>query len=122
MWSHTPTDATLVLDDRPLAFEVYRADSTLSQAVGVIGRRGVPDGVALVFPVGRVRTCRVHMVGVRAPIRAWWVRDGTLVETAQLTAWTGYEVGRADCLVELPADAPEGTVGQPVALDTDEPP
>lgn len=119
MWPHTPADGRLVLDGDELAHRLYTADNVLAKAVGVMGRRGLPADAALVFDLDGVRPRTVHMVGVRAPIRVWWVADGRLEHTARLPAWTGVDRARADYIVELPTDAPAGEPGDAEAGDAD---
>lgn len=116
MFLHTATDETLTLDGEPLPYTVYRADSVPAQAVGVMGRRGVPDGVALVFSFARVRPRLIHMFGVRDPITTWWVAEGQVRRSERLGAWCGVGRAEADLVVELPADASRPSVGQCVAL------
>lgn len=116
MHPHTETDATLVVDGQPLEHDVYRAHSLLAKAVGVMGRRGLPDGTALAFPCGEIDHRVVHMLGVRAPLRVWWVRDGTLERSARLAPWIGHGAADADLVVELPADAPDVSAGTTVEL------
>jgi len=114
---HARTDDKLVLDGDALERTVYRADSTLAKAVGVMGRRGVPTDAALVFPLDDATRQPVHMVGVRAPLRVWWVRDGRLVRSDELAAWTGHGAADADMVVELPPSAPAGETGQSVVVE-----
>ncbi|MEF8939637.1 MAG: hypothetical protein V5A22_07300 [Salinivenus sp.] len=46
-------------------------------------------------------TRRVHMVGVRDPLRVeWWV-DGELVAGDRLEPWTGTAAHRADTVLEM---------------------
>lgn len=121
MHPHTETGATLVVDGQPLEYDVYRADSLLAKAVGVMGRRGVPDETALVFPCDDVDRRFVHMIGVREPIRVWWVRDGALERSAHLSPWIGSGAADADLVVELPADAPDLEPGTRVEIRESEP-
>jgi len=116
MIPHTQTDNRLVVDSEPLDLIVYRADSRLARAVGVMGRRGVPAGSALVFPTDGGRQ-PVHMLGVRAPIQVWWVRDGLLEQADILEPYTGVGAGRADCVVELPPSVTTPERGARVELD-----
>lgn len=117
MFLHAETDERLALDGDALDRTVYRADSTLAKAVGVMGRRGVPADAALVFELTDVTRQSVHMVGVRAPLRVWWVRDGRIEHTDELAPWTGYGAADADMVVELPPSAPAGAAGDAVTLE-----
>jgi hypothetical protein len=100
---------------RTLAVDVDRAESTLAQARGLMFRRSIPDGYALVFPFDRAGTRSLHMVFVPFPIDAVWLRDTEVTKVQRLRAWTGLGWGRADCVVELPAGAAaEVTVGDRV--------
>ncbi|PSP66111.1 DUF192 domain-containing protein [Halobacteriales archaeon QS_1_69_70] len=92
-------------EERALASDVDVADGILSKARGLIGRRSIPDGYALVFPFGRVATRRLHMVLVPFDVDALWLAGGEVRRTQRLAAWTGYGRGRADTVVELPGGA-----------------
>ena len=113
---HQQTNERLRLSEKPLSFTVYRAESVLAKAVGAMGRRGLPADTALVFQFDRSRQRPVHMLGVRAPLRVWWVCDGVIERTERLPAWTGVGTAAADTVIELPADAPSGAVGQRVTV------
>ncbi|WP_302082505.1 DUF192 domain-containing protein [Salinibaculum rarum] len=121
--------------DRVLASTVELADSTLSQAKGLMFRSSIPDDFALVMEVdgsgglfsltdGPPRQF-VHMLFMRFPIDVLWLDGDRVVETAQLSPWTGFGVASADRIIELPAGATEGvTPGDTVLVegidDTDE--
>lgn len=92
-------------ETRTLATRVETAASTLAQARGLMFRRSVPEGYALVFPFDRVGRRSLHMVFVPFPIDAVWLHDGEVTKVKRLRAWTGLGWGRGDCVVELPAGA-----------------
>jgi uncharacterized protein len=98
----------LVHDDAPLATHVEVADSFPARARGLMFRRSLPEGHALVFEFGRPVTRSLHMLFVPFPIDALWLVDGRVTRVAQLDPWTGLARGRADTIVELPAGATDG--------------
>ncbi|MFC7131834.1 MULTISPECIES: DUF192 domain-containing protein [Salinibaculum] len=126
------TDEVIGSDEGPerrvLATDVEVADSTLSQAKGLMFRSEVPDGYALVLDVGSGGGLWpfsegpprqfVHMLFMRVPIDVLWLDGERVVETASLSPWTGMGMARADRIVELPAGATDGiTVGDTVRVE-----
>jgi hypothetical protein len=107
-----------------LATEVELADSTLSQARGLMFRRTVPDGFALVMDVGggllagRPSRQFVHMLFMRTPIDVVWLVDGEVVETARLSPWTDFGIAKATRIIEFPAGGADGVaVGDAVRVE-----
>lgn len=98
---HEPVDG----DAGTLATEVEVADSWPARARGLMFRRSVPEGYALVFRFDRPATRMLHMLGVPFPIDAVWAVDGTVTRVRRLRPWLGVGRGRADVVVELPAGA-----------------
>ncbi|WP_340099943.1 DUF192 domain-containing protein [Salinibaculum salinum] len=104
--------------DRTLASTVELADSTLSQAKGLMFRSSIPDDFALVMEVGGDGGLFsltsgpprqfVHMLFMRFPIDVLWLDGDRVVETARLSPWTGIGVAKADRIIELPAGAADG--------------
>jgi hypothetical protein len=94
--------------ERVLATQVETADSRLSQGLGLMFRRSIPDDYALVFRFDDAATRRLHMVCVPFDIDALWLRDGRVERTKRLRAWAGYGSAVADTVVELPAGAADG--------------
>lgn len=101
-------------DDTVLASTVEVADSTLSQAKGLMFRSSIPDDFALVMEVGSSGGLpftsgpprqSVHMLFMRFPIDAIWLQGETVIKTARLSPWTGIGVAKADRIIELPAGA-----------------
>lgn len=95
----------LLHDDAPLATRVEVADSFLARARGLMFRRSLPEGHALLFEFGRPVARSLHMLFVPFPIDAVWLVEGRVTRVARLEPWTGLARGRADTIVELP----EGT-------------
>lgn len=93
----------LVHGDAPLATRVEVADSFLARARGLMFRRSLPEGHALVFEFGRPVVRSLHMLFVPFPIDAVWLVDDRVTRVARLDSWTGFARGRADTIVELPA-------------------
>ena len=94
--------------ERTLAADVELADGIVSQGVGLMFRRSIPDGYALVFPFSAASNRSLHMVFVPFDIDALWLVDGHVRAKKRLSAWTGYGRAEADTVVELPAGAAEG--------------
>ena len=94
--------------ERVLADDVAVADSFLSQARGLMFRRSVPDGYALVFPFDGASARSLHMAFVPFALEALWLIDGEVRATGRLRPWIGLARGEADTVVELPAGAADG--------------
>mgnify|MGYP006274489739 CR=1 FL=1 len=90
-----------------LASDVDVARSTLEQARGLMFRRSIPDGYALVFPFDEADTQWLHMLFVPFAIDAVWLADGEVTAKKRLAPFVGLGRGRADTVVELPAGAAE---------------
>jgi uncharacterized membrane protein (UPF0127 family) len=100
-----------------LASDVDVARSTLEQGRGLMFRRSIPDGYALVFPFDAPETQWLHMLFVPFAIDALWLVDGEVQKTKRLAPFVGLGRGRADTVVELPAGAADGvSVGDEVRL------
>jgi len=93
---------------RVLAADAETADSPLARARGLMFRRSVPEGYALVFPFGGVGQRSLHMLCVPFPIDACWLCDGIVEKTATLRPWVGLGRGRADTVIEFPAGTLDG--------------
>lgn len=91
--------------ERTLATEVELAEGIVSQGLGLMFRRSVPDDYALVFPFSDVSKRGLHMVFVPFDIDAIWLVDDTVKATKRLDAWTGYGRAAADTVIEMPAGA-----------------
>lgn len=91
--------------DRTLAADAEAADGIVTQGLGLMFRRSIPDGYALVFPFSGVSKRGLHMVFVPFDIDAIWLVDGEVRATRRLPAWTGHGRAEADTVVELPAGA-----------------
>ncbi len=108
---HDPTvyDEIRTDDGDVIADEVEVADGFVSRAVGLMFRRTVPDGYALVFEFGRERRVGLHMLFVRFAIDAVFLDDQSrVVSVRRLRPWRGYASERASAVVELPAGAADG--------------
>lgn len=97
------TDGT----ERVLASDVDVADGLVSQGLGLMFRRSIPDDYALVFPFGRTTKRGLHMLCVPFDIDAVWLVDGEVQAVKRLSAWTGRGRAAADTVIELPAGAAE---------------
>lgn len=100
-----------------LADDVEVARSTLEQGRGLMFRRSIPGGYALVFPFDAADTQWLHMLFVPFAIDALWLVDGEVRKVKRLAPFVGLGRGRADTVVELPAGAADGVaVGDEVRL------
>ncbi|WP_254537185.1 DUF192 domain-containing protein [Halomarina litorea] len=93
---------------RVLATNVDTADSLLSQGLGLMFRRSIPDDYALVFRFGSQKRRSLHMLCVPFDIDAVWLCDGVVQRVTTMRAWTGHGAGVGDTVVELPAGALDG--------------
>ncbi|QLC34678.1 DUF192 domain-containing protein [Halarchaeum sp. CBA1220] len=101
-----------------LASDVEVADSVLSRARGLMFRRSIPPGYALVFEFGGRARRDVHMVFVPFAIDVLWLVDEEVQRVATLAAWTGLASAEADRLIELPAGRADGVrVGDTVRVE-----
>lgn len=104
-------------ESRLLADDVDVARSTLEQARGLMFRRSVSDGYALVFPFDAAESRWLHMLFVPFSIDALWLVDGEVTAKQRLAPFVGLGRGRADTIVELPAGAADAVaVGDEVRL------
>ena len=94
--------------ERTLATEVEVADGLLSQGVGLMFRRSVPEDYALVFPFGRAKKRGLHMLCVPFDVDAIWLVDHEVQHVERLSAWIGHGRARAETVLELPGGAAEG--------------
>jgi uncharacterized membrane protein (UPF0127 family) len=95
-------------EERTLASDVELADGLLSQGLGLMFRRSIPDDYALVFPFSRATKRGLHMVCVPFDIDALWLHGGEVQQVKRLSAWTGHGRARADMVIEMPAGAADG--------------
>ncbi len=107
-------------EGRTLATTVAVADGLLSQGLGLMFRRSIPDDYALVFPFSRSSKRGLHMVCVPFDIDAVWLVDERVEAVKRLNAWFGHGRARADTILELPAGAADGVeVGDVVRVTDD---
>lgn len=104
--------------DRTLASDVEIADGIVSQGLGLMFRRSLPEDNALVFPFDGVSKRRLHMAFVPFDIDAIWLLEGEVQATKRLSAWTGHGRAAADTVIELPAGtASEVSTGDVIRVD-----
>lgn len=112
---HEPADGSATT----LATDVDVADSLLGKALGLMGRRTVPEDYALVFPFDDAAARSVHMILVRTAIDVVWTVDDRVERVETLPAWRGFARARADAIVELaPGTAEAVDTGDAVRLET----
>ncbi|PSQ07873.1 DUF192 domain-containing protein [Halobacteriales archaeon QS_6_71_20] len=100
-----PEERALAPTKRVLADDVEVADSGLSQLLGLMFRRSVPDDYALAFRFEAADSRSLHMLFVPFAIDAVWLVEGEVTKVKRLRPWIGLGWGRADTIVELPAGA-----------------
>lgn len=114
---HRPDRGSTPTDERTLASDVDVARSWVTQARGLMFRRSIPDGYALVFPFEDAGTRWLHMLFVPFAIDAVWLVDGEVTRVRHLPPFVGLARGEADTVVELPTGAADGIeVGDEVAF------
>ncbi len=102
---------------RTLADDVYRADGPLQKRTGLMFRRPLRTGEAMVFPFDSVSHRDVHTLFVRDSIDVVWVAEEVVERVSTLTPWTLSAGARADFVIELPVGGADGvTVGDFVRM------
>lgn len=101
--SGDPSDDDPDRDARVLATQVDLADSIVSQTLGLMFRRSIPDDYALAFQFGSAKPRDLHMLFVFFPIDAVWIADGVVQRVETLRPWRSFARAEADLIVELPA-------------------
>jgi len=108
-----------------LATEVDVAETMLEQSRGLMFRRSIPDGYALVFrfepswPFGAVRRRSIHMLFVGMPIDVLWLADEEVRKARTMYPWRSIDYAKADTVLELPAGAADGVeVGDTVVVES----
>lgn len=101
-----------------IATEVEIAESTLAQHRGLMFRRSLPEGSAMVFPFEDVGIRDVHMLFVFHPLDVCWLRENEVIRIERMRPFVSFARAAADMLVELPAaDAADVAVGDRLYLD-----
>lgn len=95
-------------ETRTLAENVEQAEGPLAQARGVMFRRSLPEGYALVFPFDEPASRTIHTLFVFVPLDVLWIVDDEVTKVERLRPFRGLAHGLADTVVELPAGAAEG--------------
>lgn len=93
---------------RVLASDVEVTDSFLRKGLGLMFRRSVPEGYALLFRFDRQARRGLHMVFVPFAVDVVWLCDGIVQQVCTLRPWLGHGRAVADTVVELPAGAADG--------------
>lgn len=109
-------------EERVLATNVEFADSLFQKARGLMFRRSVPDGYALVFRFADPDARDLHMLFVPFSIDALWVVGTEVTAKKRLRSMVGLGRGTADTVIELPAGAADDVEpGDTVELVEDTP-
>lgn len=88
-----------------LATDVRLADGFFEQRIGLMGKRPLRDGEALVFRFSEPSTRHIHTFFVRAPIDVVWVERERVRAIETMRPWRLGTRAVADTIVELPAGA-----------------
>ena len=104
---------------RTLATRVDRAESMVEQSRGVMFRRSLPDGYALVFPFDGVGRRFIHMLFVAVSLDVLWVTDGAVQQVKTMHPWRSFGYAKADTVLELPVGAAQGvSAGDTVVVES----
>lgn len=103
---HLPPDGPSTV----LADQVSIAETTLQRARGLMFRRSLPAGHAMVFDLEPSDRHVVHNLFVPFPIRVIWLDETTVTTTARFRSWFDIGWGGGDRIIEVPAE-----VGQEVS-------
>jgi uncharacterized membrane protein (UPF0127 family) len=105
---------------RVLTTDVDIARSHIARACGLMFRAPESYPGALVISFDRTARRGIHTLFVRAPIDVVWTDDGTVTAVGTLPAWRGVGFGRADAVVEFPAETLNGVaVGDRLVVEDD---
>jgi hypothetical protein len=91
-----------------LASDAELLTGTLEQARGLIGRPSLADDACVVFDWAGESSRLIHTVGVRFDLDVIWLVDDSVMKIERLPSWTGWSVGTADRVIELPAGQGDG--------------
>ena len=106
-------------ENRTLATEVDRAESMLEQSRGVMFRRSLPEGYALVFPFHGVGRRAIHMLFVAVSLDVIWLVDDEVQQVKTMHPWRSFGYATADTVLELPAGAAAGVkAGDTVVVES----
>lgn len=92
-------------DANCLADDVEVARTPWEQARGLMFRRPLEEGQALVFEFDEAKPRSIHSLGVFFPIDVVWVARGAVRGVKRLRPMLGYGRATAETIVELPAGA-----------------
>jgi uncharacterized membrane protein (UPF0127 family) len=99
-----PDDA----ETETLADDVEEAADPLSQARGLMFRRSIPAGYAMVFRFDEPASRTIHSLFVFEPIDVLWLVDDEVTKVERLRPFRGLTHGLADTVVELSAGGADG--------------
>ncbi len=91
-----------------LADDVEEAAGPLSQARGLMFRRSIPEGYAMVFRFDEPADRTIHSLFVFEPIDVLWLVDDEVTKVERLQPFRGLTHGLADTVVELSAGGADG--------------
>jgi uncharacterized membrane protein (UPF0127 family) len=91
-----------------LADDVDEAAGPLSQARGLMFRRSIPKGYAMVFRFDEPASRTIHSLFVFEPIDVLWLVDDEVTRVERLRPFRGLAHGLADTVIELSAGGADG--------------
>lgn len=110
---HTVEGRESILADR-----LHFADSFLARTVGLMGRRPLEKGEAMVFRFDMTDDRQIHTMFVRAPIDVIWIEAERVTAIETFDPWSVGATEQADTVIELPAGTAEAvTPGDVVRID-----
>ncbi len=105
-------------DSTVLADRVRIADGFVSRTVGLMGRKPLQPGEAMLFRFRRSGKRQIHTMFVRAPIDVIWIEAERVTGIETFEPWSLGATNPADTVVELPAgEAAAVAVGDVVRAD-----
>lgn len=110
---------TISIGNTVIANDVSVASTFFERGRGLMFSDPIENGQALLFDFSRTTYRGVHTFGVRQPIDVIWVNDGEVTTIKTLKPWTGVWIGKADMIIEIPADQDfDISVGDPVSINS----
>lgn len=101
---HHPADGDPVV----LADAVRSADGFIARTLGLMGRRPLEPGEAMLFRFGDAGRRQIHTMFVRGAIDVVWVEAERVRAVETFDPWSIGTTHRADTVIEFPAGTAEG--------------
>ena len=108
----------VIINGEPIADDLMYAEGWFEKARGMIGRKGLSERQAMVFPFASVRRRYIHTVGVLAPLGVIWSVNHQVVRVTVMPPWSVGDAAQADLVVELaPSAVEEISPGAEIRID-----